>query len=129
MENTHTTPVSVAIEARIMREPQTSGRRLARDIGVNKNTLSAWRRGRQPRPYQLPKLAAALGVTVEDLRSEPTGAPNRERTPPDLLGLLDQLVHLSEDAVTALAQIGDVTPEMTAVLERTRQLREQLPGE
>lgn len=111
-----------------MREPRTSGRGLAREIGVDKDTLSAWRQGKsRPRPYQLPKLAEALGIDLKEL--EPDSAiPSPQvvaATAPDVLGLLDELARLS-DVAQALTKVGEGAPDIAKALRQAKRLRRAL---
>jgi transcriptional regulator with XRE-family HTH domain len=117
-------PISKAIEARLMREPRTSGRRLALEIGVDKDTFSAWRRGKStPRAYQLGRLAEALEVSVDSLM--PADAPTSARGSPDLLSLLDELSRLSEVA-RAVAKAGEAAPDIARALREAKRLRKRL---
>lgn len=119
--------MSSAIEARLGREPRTSGRQLAREIGVSKNTLSDWRLGRrQPRRHNLPALAQALGVGATDLGpgrvpATPTGATEV----PDVIGLLDELVRLSP-ITHALSEVGGAVADLNKALDDAKRLRRDL---
>jgi transcriptional regulator with XRE-family HTH domain len=112
-----------------MREPRTSGRQLARELGVDKDTLSAWRQGKShPRAYQLPKLAEALGIGVEDLTPARAAAVTQASAgTPDLLKLLDDLARLSE-AAHAVATVGEIAPDLTTALHEAKRLRRELCG-
>lgn len=111
-----------------MREPRSSGRQLAREIGVNKDTLSAWRQGKsQPRAYQLPKLAEALGIRVEDLEHDGAATSPQGPATPDLLALLDVLARLS-DVGPAVTRVGDAAPDIVEALREAKRLRRTLGG-
>jgi len=96
----------------LLRERKVSGRRLARELGVSENTVSAWTRGRHlPNANRLQAIADELGVGVEAL------LPNAKSSPAALSSNADPTPPAREDIERALETLAAATPDLLRLLE------------
>ena len=91
---------------------------LARKIGVSSNTLLSWEKGHwRPNPYNISRLASALGVSEEFLRTgmNPSEAQRPEDERQDSIG--SEIEHLKRKIASAL---GMEPTEIVLTLELRR---------
>lgn len=65
---------------KIRRDLDITQKQLAETVGVEQQTVCGWERGRfEPRMSMLPRIAEALGCTIDDLFDESKGKTSGKR--------------------------------------------------
>lgn len=99
-------------------------RHLARDSGLDKSTVSSWKRGGQRlvRVDKVRRVASVLETTAEDLLGLPAPAP-----PPDAMpSSQDELLRRLADLQPTLEALVAPTPDLLEALDRHQRRLAQL---